>query len=176
MSRKLLCFFFFALLLCGCAGGAAPQPDATTRARAALARSYAFDAELHYGENTACAAAEKTGSERLRLSFTSPEDLSGLVVDVRQDGLQVAYRGMEIDLGDHALPAQSVVTGLWEALGSGVGGSLTAVEEDGVLTVSGGVYLYETEIMMDAETLCVTRISLPNLDARADVTNFRYTD
>lgn len=175
VNRSVTLTAALSLCLCSC-GMQISVPDYTAMARESLASNYTFDAVVHYDDDVANVSLAKTGPESISMAFTSPEELEGLDVQIEGGEITMSYRELEIDLSGYDLPSQSVIAGLWEVLSSEAGGTLSAQAEGETVIAKGGVYIYNFTIEFDKATMHIKKISMPNLSAWVEITNFEYTD
>ena len=162
------------LLAAGCAGAGEPPADYAALARESLGREYAFSASFAYGGETAEARVEKTGEADLRLEFTAPELLEGLVVSAAGEEVRVEYRGAEVDLSAYDLPTQSILFLLREVLTGG--GELSVTEGEETVTLSGASVVASYELDFDRETMELREIRIPSVDGVVAVSDFAFLD
>ena len=168
--------FAFGLILAmatGCSE-AEPPEDYDTLVREALARNYSFDAHIQWEDMEAEAFVDKIGSEHIKVDFLAPEIWEGLSVNLEGEEATIFYRGMEMQIGEYEIPAQSILPTLWELLSGETALGMTAEVGEEVVTAKGSFYFAAFEMDFCRDGMEIQSIRIPDLNAVVEVENFSF--
>lgn len=141
-----------------------------------LAREYSFTAEMRYGNTTAIGTVKKTGTSDLRVEFTDPEPLKGLVVASQGDQIRAEYFGMELDLTSFEIPTQSILNLLREVLAVEHPEGLDVKVEEDTVVASGSIMIASYEIIFQKETMAIEKVTVPSADAELLASDFTFLE
>ena len=165
----------FCILCAGCSSVRDAATDYGALARETLAKNYSFKAHIAWEDMTADADLAKSSPTDIQVDFTAPETLEGLSAVFGESQVKVFYRGMEMDLGEYDIPAQSILPVLWELLSADSSLSLTAETGEETVTAKGSLYVTAFEITFEKETMKIQNISIPDLGAQVTMTEFEFS-
>lgn len=102
-KRKILfgtAVLFTVLALCGCAGKETSPIE--------LDSSYTFTAEISQNSENYAAVVSRNGESGWTISFTQPETLAGVELELANDTAVLSYDGLRTNLTRSNLPLSSV--------------------------------------------------------------------